>query len=64
MDGEDTVPELKEVLGALIFGARHPLSIGEIRKTLVGVAGATGGHSTVFCTLKAAAIRKALEELR
>lgn len=57
------VPELKQILGAMVFGANRPLRISEMRKCLQEVAEAEGGELRVFAQVKDAGIRTALEEL-
>ena len=58
----DAVPELKQVLGALIFGANRPLSISDIRRCLSEV-GHEDSAAAVFADLKSGQIRSALNEL-
>lgn len=58
------VIELKQVLGALIFGANRPLSIKEMRKCLVEVAAERGGETTAFAKVREKDIIDALAELR
>ena len=58
----DAIPELKQVLGALIFGANRPLSINDIRRCLSEV-GHEDSAATVFADLKTGQIRSALNEL-
>ncbi len=57
------VPELKEVLGAMIFAANRPLTVREMRGCLQEVAREVGAHTTVFAGVKEADVRGALEEL-
>jgi len=38
MSDVDVIPELKEIVGALLFGARQPITIAEILRVLVKVA--------------------------
>ena len=57
------VPELREILGALVFGANRPLSLSEMKTCLSEVAETEGGETAAFGRLKEAAIAAALEEL-
>ncbi len=63
MDEATRVADLKQVLGAMIFGANRPLSVREMRNCLCEVAQASGGHAAVFADVKDSDIRGALEEL-
>ena len=60
----DSVPDLKRILGSMIFGAGHPMSVKEIRKCLMEVAGLRGGGTDVFANVKESDIRMALDELK
>lgn len=56
--------ELKQVLGAIIFAARQPLTTGEIRKILQETAQAFGEEANLFATAKESDIKAALARLR
>jgi segregation and condensation protein B len=56
--------ELKQVLGAIIFAARQPLTTSEIRKILQETAQTYGEEASVFAAAKEADIRAALGRLR
>ena len=58
------MPELKEVLGAMIFAAKRPLGVREMRTCLDEVAKEVGGQTKPFAGLKDADIKAGLEELR
>jgi segregation and condensation protein B len=60
----DEQVQLKQVLGAMIFAARHPLTVGMLRKTLEEVADAAGGVAAGFRNVKDADIKQALDEFR
>jgi len=64
MSTDTTIPELKQILGALIFATRHPLTLADMRKTLVEVAKVQGGHTTAFASVKEADIADALKLLQ
>jgi len=55
--------ELKQVLGALVFGASRPLSVREMRACLLEVAETAGADARAFAGVKDADINRALEEL-
>jgi segregation and condensation protein B len=59
----DKIPELKEILGAMVFAAKRPLSVREMRRCLQEVAEAHGEETAVFGEAKNADIRDALAEL-
>ncbi|MCE9615941.1 MAG: SMC-Scp complex subunit ScpB [Lentisphaerae bacterium] len=63
MSVANRVPNLKEVLGAMIFAANRPLTVREMRGCLVEVAETVGDHTKVFAEVKDADIRSALAEL-
>lgn len=63
----DTLPlagSLRQVIGALIFGADHPLSLEEIRKCLREVGEGAEGPMAVFAEVTPGDIRNAIEDLR
>lgn len=64
MSPDESIPELKQILGSLIFGSRHPLGVQEMRKNLVEVAKSYGKHAAAFSAVKPADIRAALAELQ
>ena len=59
----DKIPELKQILGAMVFAAKRPLTVREMRRCLQEVAEAHGGATGVFGEAKNADIRNALTEL-
>ena len=63
MGPPNRVPDLKELLGAMVFGANRPLTVREMRKCLQEVAGSVGEHTTVYADAKDGDIRRALDEL-
>jgi len=64
MSNETGTLELKQVLGAMIFGAEHPLSVKEMRNCLVEVAAEEGGKMSAFGNVKESDIWAALEQLK
>lgn len=63
MSNVDVVPELREILGALIFGADRPLSVKELRRCLQEVAEAHGHETAAFASVKESDVAAALGEL-
>ncbi len=63
MSRDDALPELKRIVGALIFGANRPLGLGELRRCLVDVAD-LAEDAAVYSQIKPGQIREAIEELR
>lgn len=64
MAGPTRVPNLKEVLGAMIFAGNRPLTVREMRNCLLEVAEEVGDYTSVFGEVKDGDVRAALEELR
>ena len=64
MSSESAIPELKQILGAMIFGSDHPLSVKEMRRCLIEVATSEGGATAAFAGVKETDIHAALEELK
>jgi len=58
------LPELKQVVGALLFGARKPLTPGDIRRVLQQVAENNGGPYKDYAEITKEEIEKAIRELR
>lgn len=63
MQAPAAAPELKQVVGALIFGAEHPLTHREIQRCLKEVADKEGGAAAPFGSLREGDIRTAVDEL-
>lgn len=63
MTTDSKMPELKEILGSLIFAARHPLPAAEMRKVLVDVAKAQGGFASAFGQLRESDVVETLKQL-
>jgi segregation and condensation protein B len=64
MSNDAVLPEIKEILGAMIFGSNRPLDIKEMRDCLAEVAKTVGGETAAFSGVKEADVREALERLR
>lgn len=60
---ESIVPDLKRVVGALVFGADRPLSESDLRKCLREVAESEGGEATSLAEARPRDIRAAIDEL-
>ena len=63
MDEVSVVPELKTILGAIIFGAERPVKIGEMRKCVVAVAEERKGPLAPFAEVRDADVAAAVQEL-
>lgn len=59
----EVIPELKQVLGAMIFAAGKPVTLTEMKKTLIETAQLEGGAAKAFESVKESNIRDALAEL-
>ncbi len=57
------IPELKQIIGAMIFASKNPLTIREIRRCIIEVAEAHEDELSVFADVKPADIKAALAEL-
>lgn len=57
------LPELKEILGAMIFGAERPISLNEMRRCLKEVAEKSGDAAAVFGDVRKKELDAALEAL-
>ena len=60
----NTLPDLKQLIGSLIFGASRALSVREIRKCLVEVAATVGKETKEFEGVKDGDIKRAIAELK
>jgi len=56
--------ELKQVLGAIIFAARHPLTVGAIRKVLQETAEVNREEAGVYGSVKEAELKACLRQLQ
>jgi segregation and condensation protein B len=60
----DVLPELKQIVGALLFAAKEPLSIKRIRKAMIETGSGFGGPYEQYAKATDKQIEGALEELR
>jgi len=63
MSPSEILPELREILGSLIFGADRPLSVNELRRCLIEVAETQGGEADAFGKVRETDVAAALAEL-
>jgi segregation and condensation protein B len=63
MSDIDVLPELKQIIGALLFAAKKPLTSKEIRKVLVDAGAAFGGPYEPFAAIQEQEIAEAVDEL-
>lgn len=64
MSDIEVLPELKEIIGSLLFAAKKPVTAKEIRKALLGAGESYGGPYEQFSSLKEKEILEAVDELR
>jgi len=64
MSDIEVLPELKEIIGSLLFAAKKPVTAKEIRKALIGAGESYGGPCEQFASLKEKDILEAVNELR
>jgi segregation and condensation protein B len=64
MSDIEVLPELKQIIGALLFAAKKPLTSKEIRKALVDAGASYGGPYQQFSEFKESDIVSAVEELK
>ena len=60
----EVLPELKEIVGSLLFAAKKPVTAKEIRKALIGAAENYGGPYEQFASLKEKDILEAVFALK
>ncbi len=60
----DVLPELKQIVGALLFAAREPLSIKRMRKAMIETGNGFGGPYEQYAKATDEQIEGALEELQ
>ena len=63
MSEHDVLPELKQIIGAMLFASKTPVTVGDIRRCLEQVAEAHGGPARDFASVTPEDIRTALEAL-
>jgi segregation and condensation protein B len=64
MSDIEVLPELKQIIGALLFAAKKPLTVKEIRKVLTDAGAGYGGPYQQFAEFKEDDILAAVEELK
>jgi len=64
MSDIEVLPELKEIIGSLLFAAKKPVTAKEIHKTLVEAGKNYGGSYEQFASVKENDILAAIEELK
>jgi segregation and condensation protein B len=60
---EFVLPELKQIVGAMLFVRKEPLTVAEIRRVLSATAERRGGITTDFAKANETLIREAVDEL-
>ncbi len=60
----DVLPELKQIVGALLFAAKEPLSIKRMRKAMIETGNGFGGPYEQYAKATDQQIEGALEELQ
>ena len=60
----EVLPELKQIVGALLFAAKEPLSIKRMRKAMIETGSGFGGPYEQYAKASDAQIEGALEELQ
>ena len=58
-----TLPELKQIIGAMLFVRKEPLTVAEIRRVLSATAERRGGITADFAKANEALVRAAVAEL-
>ncbi|MDP6525400.1 MAG: SMC-Scp complex subunit ScpB [Kiritimatiellia bacterium] len=61
MSNSDVLPELKQILGAMIFGADRPIGIPEMLRCLKDVAENKGGEMKVFAEVNKKDVQAAVD---
>jgi segregation and condensation protein B len=64
MSSVEVLPELKQILGALLFAAKKPLTAKEMRKVLADTGAAYGGPYEQFAGIKEDEVIAAVDELK
>jgi segregation and condensation protein B len=63
MSTDESLVELKEIVGALILASRHPLTLAQIRANLRAVAETDKDRGGPFATARETDVRAAIEQL-
>jgi len=64
MSETEVLPEVKEIVGAMLFAAKEPLSVSQLRATFPRAAANFGGLTKQFKGVKDADIKQAVQELQ
>lgn len=64
MSEVQVLPELKQIVGALLFGAKQPISAAEMRRVLQQVAEIHGGSTRDYAKVSEKDIAAAVEQLK
>ena len=64
MSETEVLPEVKEIVGAMLFAAREPLSVSQLQATFPRAAANFGGLTKQFKGVKDADIKQAIQELQ
>ena len=64
MSKVEVMPELKEIIGAMLFGAKAPLTTGDIRRVLKQVAETHGGPTKDFAKATESQVKEAVGQLK
>jgi|APCry1669188970_1035186.scaffolds.fasta_scaffold42982_1 segregation and condensation protein B len=63
MTTDSTMPELKQILGAMVFATKHPLPAAEMCRVLHEVAKTQGGYAAAFAAVREADVVETLKQL-
>ena len=63
MSNIEVLPELKQIIGSLLFAAKKPLTVKELRKVLTDAGASYGGPYEQFSGIKEDEITAAVAEL-
>ncbi len=64
MSDVEVLPELKQIVGALLFVSKQPLSVADIHRVLQQVAEVWGGNTKDFAAATEADVQAVIEQLR
>jgi segregation and condensation protein B len=64
MNNENVLPEIKQIIGAMLFAAKHPVSAAQMRRVLKQVAESRGGAFADFASVTEGRIGKIIDEIR
>lgn len=64
MSDVEILPELKEIIGAMLFVARQPLTLGDLKRVMAQVAETQGGITKDYAKASEADLGAALQQLK